>query len=158
MLQGIAKHLANRHGIVGCRAFQSVATSIANNSVTAIALNQESFDTHGFHDNATNNTRLTVPTGWDGDYLAIARLGFPSSVADKGKNVRVHKNGSIVETSGMTNSVSGYSFRVECISFLPALVATDYIEMCGFQDSGGALNSETDSFATSLTLILMGKR
>lgn len=39
------------------------AQSIANATPTKVQWNDEVYDTGAFHDNATNNTRLSVPSG-----------------------------------------------------------------------------------------------
>lgn len=59
---------------------------IAYNTKTAVAWNAEDFDTNTYHDNATNNSRLTVPsTGkylvaanviWDTNAGGLRRIGF----------------------------------------------------------------------------------
>lgn len=49
-------------GFVGCMAIKSADEAAANYSaLTAIPWTSEKYDTNGFHDNVTNNTRLTVP-------------------------------------------------------------------------------------------------
>lgn len=60
-----------------CRLVQLVTqVGIANNTITAITFTSEDVDTHGFHDNAVNTSRIT-PTvaGWYRFNGAVAWAG-----------------------------------------------------------------------------------
>ena len=48
--------------LVGCSITATGTQSISSSTWTALTYNSESFDTDGFHDNTTNNTRITIPT------------------------------------------------------------------------------------------------
>jgi signal peptidase I len=56
---------------VGCQAindnFSVSYTQYANLAIPFASADK--FDTNGFHDPATNNTRITIPTGYTGKYL-----------------------------------------------------------------------------------------
>lgn len=45
----------------GVRVNKNAATTISDATPTILGFNQERYDTNGFHDNATNNSRLTIP-------------------------------------------------------------------------------------------------
>ena len=45
----------------GCRVYQSVLQTI-NTTATVVNFGAELFDTNSYHDNATNNSRITIPT------------------------------------------------------------------------------------------------
>lgn len=63
-------HNATRHVGVGVHAYLNNATqSISTATQTPLTMNAEVFDTDGFHDNTTNNTRITIPSGLGGIYL-----------------------------------------------------------------------------------------
>lgn len=52
------------------------STSATINTNTVLAWNTEVFDPSTIHDNVTNNSRMTVPTGWGGIYQAISHARF----------------------------------------------------------------------------------
>lgn len=55
---------------VGCSAYNNnFSQSFTGGTEVTIAFPNEDFDTNGFHDNSTNNSRLTVPSGYAGKYL-----------------------------------------------------------------------------------------
>ena len=58
---------------VGAAAYSSNFT-LAGTGDQLISLPNEEFDTNGFHDNTTNNSRLTVPAGYAGKYLIMAHI------------------------------------------------------------------------------------
>lgn len=77
----------------GCRAYRSSAGSnISTSTPTAVEFNAELSDTHGYHDNATNPSRLTVPTTGSYDIAASVRLAL--NAASKKANLYLYKNGS----------------------------------------------------------------
>lgn len=93
------------------------------------------WDTDGFHDPSTNNTRLTVPSGLGGLYLVQASIGWDANAS----GVRQ----IIVETSTggfyADNVTTGNSTALrQTTSDIIRLAAGEYIELKAFQNSGGA--------------------
>lgn len=58
-------------GFHGCFVYRDTAQSMAKDTNILINMTQERYDTDGFHDTSTDNTRITIPSGLDGYYLAI---------------------------------------------------------------------------------------
>jgi hypothetical protein len=118
--------------LVGCSATRTnVSTAITANTAFAVALTAENFDTDGFHDNATNNTRLTIPTGKGGKYLISGyvnnALGSPGSYSI----LKLYKGGS--QLTGMGNRegdfARGNGDPILTFSEVVTLSAGEYIEM-----------------------------
>lgn len=57
-------------GTIGAKVYHS--TTQAANSGDALLFDSEEFDTDGFHSTSSNTSRLTIPAGLSGYYLAIA--------------------------------------------------------------------------------------
>lgn len=84
----------------GCKAFSTAARTMpndltptfpVNNNEIALILNAEAFDTDSIHDNAVNNTRLTVPAGVT---RIILRAGATINPNTAGlHHMRMRKNG-----------------------------------------------------------------
>jgi hypothetical protein len=124
---------------VGCQASNTGATvSIANNTQTKIALNTEIFDTDGFHDNTTNNTRLTVPTGKGGYYLVSGFSGFWGAAGGE-RTAYIFKNNAEIKAIWTAPSST-----VDCgmhVAAVVSLAAGDYVEFALKQNSGSSLQS-----------------
>lgn len=121
-----------------CSAYSNATQSVSNNSATALTLNAEDFDIGTMHDNATNNTRLTVPTGGDGLYAIIGQTNFENA-SDYYAELRLRVNGTteIAYSSGRANTSMNVHLQVQA---LYTLAAADYVELLAFQLSGSARN------------------
>lgn len=137
-----------------CGAYNSAGQSIATATWTSANLNSEDYDVGTMHDTVTNNSRITVPTGGGGLYYVCGILSFDSN----GTGVRagrLRKNGATVLTqcnqpnAGATDAVS------VPLNTVISLNAADYIEMQGYQNSGGNLNigSATRELGCTLQMV-----
>ena len=137
----------------GCKAFSSVGIVLPNDAAPtfpvnaneiALALNSESFDTDSIHDNAVNNTRLTVPAGVT---RIILRGGATIGPAVTGlHHLRMRKNGGSgsIDT-GMaifiphqTVPAGGSGSNKGLDSFTSGVINTvagDYFEMYGLNQN-----------------------
>jgi hypothetical protein len=120
---------------VGAYATKTAAQTLTNNTDTVLSWNAERFDTDGFHDNSTNNSRMTIPSGKGGKYLVVASAYWATGSGYRELNVL--KNGSIVN---YFYTVIDVNYGFQNISTIVDCVATDYLEVRGFQNSGGNLN------------------
>jgi hypothetical protein len=121
----------------GAAAFKGVrvsrasgTVSLGNNVVTAIGFDEEEFDTDTFHDNSTNNTRLTIPT--TGKYHIGGNFYTTTSLVADGL-IRVDGTQGI---AFVRNAATG-TFTGVFISTIYQLTAGQYVEMCG-RTPGGA--------------------
>lgn len=124
---------------VGAKVYTSAAFSIPNSAQTPIAFDVESFDTHGFHDNSTNNTRLTIPAGRGGKYLVLGGVYYSGSSTGSWRQTLITKNGSIIVDSN-DMPINTAAHRVDVMTVL-SLVPGDYIEIQSWQNTGGALST-----------------
>jgi hypothetical protein len=116
---------------VGVRVSRASGTvSLGTNTITAIGFDEEEFDTDAFHDNSTNNTRLTIPT--TGYYHIGGGFYLTSNlVADIG--IRV--DGSA--TLAAFKRESGGGFGSAALTTILSLTAGQYVELIG-RTAGGA--------------------
>jgi hypothetical protein len=123
----------------GVKAVRTTDFNINNDVDTAIQYNAaDIFDTDGFHDPATNNTRLTCPTGLGGYYLVAAEVHYaPDAVGFR--RVSLRYNGATVisrSQDGNPDASRDISIFTETVVFLNP---TDYVEVIARQNSGGTL-------------------
>lgn len=138
----------------GARVYKSAAVqSIPNSSYTAVTFDAESFDSAAFHDNSTNPSRLTIPAGKAGKYFINAALNY-AGAATGGRYAVIYKNGAREIQAEGTNE--GSLRTTVAVSAMLDLVATDYIEIYAYQDSGGALNIQNAAYATYAEIHYLG--
>ena len=128
-------------------AYLSADQSIANATVTKVNLNVESFDTDDAFDSSTNY-RFTVPTGGDGKYFFVGTITWVNLTNEDEGQVRIHKNGTFVQGSGYFQGQNG-TVTYQATQVLN-LVAGDYIELHGYQVSGGAISADGGEAYTNL--------
>lgn len=98
-------------------------------TAAAIAWDAEEEDTDAFHDNVTNNSRLTVPSG-----VTRVRVGVyvqtANTTANNTLSLRIRKNGSTsFMGGGGANAESSFtSDRVQAFTWPIAVTAGDYFE------------------------------
>jgi hypothetical protein len=126
-------------GFVGCSLTKSANQSLSNATLTAITFDGEKFDTDGFHDNVTNNSRMTIPSGKGGYYLITGNLTF-SSASTGSRRADIYKNGAIIALPWSCPPNSGSNWTGGSFAHIANFAVADYIEIFGFQDSSGALN------------------
>jgi hypothetical protein len=74
----------------GCSAYRSSSQVLSGGAYTAIDWNAEHWDTNGYHDNGTNPSRFTVPSGKAGYYSFKFNLGIGAITGDNYFHIRVN--------------------------------------------------------------------
>lgn len=103
-------------------------------SATVIAFDQEVYDTDGYHDNAVQNTRLTVPSGVS--YVNLcANVRLANVTGSTISQVQIWKNGSVTYDGTATLDVftSGTSRQMSATALGVAVTPGDYFEVAVFQ-------------------------
>lgn len=119
-------------------------------TIYAIPLNQETYDTHGFHDNTTNPTRLTCQKA--GTYIVTGQVSFAAN-ATGNRDTLLRVNGT--DYVGMLRLPAAASGSTSVpVTAIATLNANDYIELCGRQYSGGSLDLYyANSISNYLTIV-----
>jgi hypothetical protein len=127
----------------GCRVYDgSGAQSIANNTIQAVTMNSESYDTDAYHSTSSNTSRITIPTGLGGYYLVTGEVTMAANATGSRQGIITLNGtgGTRVATSNKEVPHASNNSQLAVVGVY-ALAAGDYIEMCAFQTSGGALNT-----------------
>jgi hypothetical protein len=138
---------------VGCYVYDSGAgQSIPNATYTIRNFNTELYDTDGFHDNSTNNSRITIPTGKSGYYLV--KWNQPLLTSAVGDRIfYIKKNGNLAGQHGGTPSAVYPVLEGGRVMYL---VAGDYLQLDVYQSSGGALNYGTTDTGGFFSVAFLG--
>lgn len=133
----------------GCSAYHN---AVQTGSAGVRSLNSEDFDTDGYHDNATNNSRITIPAGLGGYYLV---RGFVYTGASPDGStpilVRIQHNG--LDTVRGTNT---YQANVGgSTEWIGLLEAGDYVEI--YTDTiGNTGHASAPAAQNALSVALLG--
>ena len=140
---------------VGAKVYKSAAQSIPNATWTTLTFDSESFDTDAFHDNSTNNSRITIPSGKAGKYAVQWQTVWASN-ATGGRNTRLLKNGTNTAYGTWMNALSGDPTSTNNNALLNLAVG-DYLELLIGQGSGGALDaSASESVGCTFSVTYLG--
>jgi hypothetical protein len=89
------------------------------------------FDSAGYHDPATNNSRITIPSGKAGNYLIVANAATLNNQAYYQSNLRIIKNGvTAVPVAQSSSSVATNGINAHMsVTALTGLGEGEYVEM-----------------------------
>lgn len=145
-------------------AWQSVAQSLPNGTVTAVTFTSEVYDVvqsgdTASHDNTTDPSRIYVRTS--GKYEISAQVQIASNATGaRTATVRLNAAGNgaagTVLATNQQSPVTGISTSVSTPTIEASLTAGDYIELFATQTSGGALNTVAGLGTTFMRMKLTG--
>jgi hypothetical protein len=142
---------------VGCLATISGSQTISNATQTKKTFTgTDVFDTDGFHDPASNDTRITIPAGKDGYYLIYAQVTWDASSAGRRIIYLTKNNTSTLRLAEGFSTATNTVYPALSILTVANLVAGDYIETEIFQSSGGNLNTDAGSGAHQFGVVKLG--
>lgn len=121
-----------------CRATRNGNQSINNTTWTKIDLDGEDIDPKAMHSTVTNITRVTVPVA--GVYRVYGRVQYEANATGI-RGIDFYKNNSGLSlTSTYVDNLGAGTSASATNSAIVKCAANDYIEILGYQSSGGALN------------------
>lgn len=129
------------------RAYRTTSNqSLSDATATAISLGAESYDVGAMHDNSTNPSRITIPTGGSGTYSFVGQITFDNNATGR-REIAIYKNGSkVAENKNFTSD--GTEDTAIQVFFLDSSSQGDYYELYGYQNRGGALDVIFGEFKT----------
>jgi hypothetical protein len=130
--------------VQACRVTRNATQSITNNTVTTVNFNAEVFDPTGMHDNAVNNSRITIAV--DGYYVVGFNAEFASAADYNRTLVSVTLNGGNRIAHQQVPGTAVAAPPRHAVGTMIQLVAGDYIEAEVFQ-------SNTAPAARNLSLV-----
>ena len=114
--------------------------SVSNNTNTPIFWNGEDLDTDGGHSNVTNPSRYTVGTA---GYYHLSTVVVWATNGSGYRHIFLAKNGDTSFRYGSNYTfvlgISGAQICLSTCAVVPLQVG-DYVEVWGFQNSGGSLD------------------
>jgi hypothetical protein len=146
---GLAWGAAPAASFVGCMAVASASQTIANATDTAVAFGgTDLYDTDGFHDPATNNSRITIPTGKGGKYRFETMIRWDGN-SSGARSIKFYINGSEGQTVYRAPAFAAGAV-INTPSFTLNLSAGDYVQIYVNQTSGGNVDIDNSGSGTQL--------
>jgi hypothetical protein len=133
-------------GFVGAKATRTSSQNINNNTFTAVLWNSDIYDTDAIHDTSTNTDRFTVPSGKDGKWAITASVLWAGSSTGE-RRIAIYKNGSAT-SDDFRLSGQGSAGQTIAINSVFDLVATDYLSVYVYQESGSTLAIDSVNFCS----------
>ena len=137
----------------GCRLFKSTGQTIADSTNTALTFDSETYDTNTYHDNSTNTSRITIPSGKAGYYLFVCKWSIGENATGY-RQVELRKNGSAVDRTSIRGTSSGQNFVT--LSTVQSSAISDYFEFFVFQTSADNLGAESGTLQTVFSAAYLG--
>jgi hypothetical protein len=127
--------------------YRTTAQALTTATLTAILFDAEYYDTGACHSIVSNTTRLTVPSGGGGVYSIAGTITYDSN-ATGGRAAYIRVNGVDYYGTTQVPALNGADTMVTTYDEV-LLGAADYVELIGWQSSGGNLNAKSATPATS---------
>lgn len=125
-------------GTYYCSLRRTANKSLTSGVVTTVDWNAEASDDYGMHDNVTNNSRITIPSGGDGWYQIESLVRFSAlSLGDRAWYIKI--NGSVYWQERHSSSGAAGETRMAG-KYTIKLSAGDYIELDVFHSAGSSIN------------------
>jgi hypothetical protein len=129
---------------------------MSNETFTVINWDAESFDTNTFHDNSTNNSRITIPSGKAGKYLFTCILSLQSNTVGT-REINLRKNGATIAIFKVrANNASGFPENYVGITSLEDASVSDYFEIRAWQNSTEVQGIGTGSAESIFSAMYLG--
>ena len=136
-----------------CRVKQTSGQTVNDATPAIVTFGAEDFDTDAMHDNATNNSRVTINTA--GVYLIIASAAYTAGVSDDA-SMSLLKNGAGgiggYVSWGPANTGAGMTSTL-----LIELAVNDYIELSLYQNNSANTARTTSTTQTYLMAVWQGQ-
>jgi hypothetical protein len=139
----------------GVFCYRNSTYSTTTGAGVIVPFDTERFDTNGYHDNSTNNSRLTVPSGKEGKYwISFAASWAANTNGDRAVSIR--KNGSTYLCTANIRASTASSGTTAYAQTILDLAVGDYVEMDAFQGSNGNLDLIVSDQTTYISMYLIG--
>jgi hypothetical protein len=133
------------------KANATAVQGMADSVFTSMPLAGEDFDTRKMHDNVTNNTRLTCKAV--GRYLINGQIVFSTNANGlRSASIKLN-NATFIATQKQPAAAS--ETTIVNVTTICQLAVNDYVELIGYQTSGGVLNTSL-AYPTYLSMVKVG--
>ena len=148
-ISGLSTTLTNLQQPPVCIVRQATSQNVNDTTDTAITWDAEDYDSHNIHSTSTNNSRVTIPAGWDGIWEVSAIVMWNLNASGI-RQTRIFVNGNprlMLDRQAITQTrvcqIGGCGFI--------NVVAGDIVEISVQQDTGSVLSTNVTNAAFTST-------
>jgi hypothetical protein len=150
-ISDIARMLAASSERPICRCLATSTQNIPDATLTPLAFGAEDFDTHGFHDPVTNNSRITPTVAgyyrFAGTYFNGPRTDFVTVDASFRKNGATSMAPADRRTFSTAATQVSQAMSCSATAIIYCNGTTDYVELMAFQDNAAGVANTTNQSA-----------
>lgn len=124
-----------------CMLRQTVAQTLTTGTTAPITFDTEDIDTDNQHSTSSLTSRVVIGNtlGW---YRASGHVHFAAGTTATRRGTGLYFNGALkagAQSLGWCASAANAGNAVLTVVYVQAILSTDYIELAGYQDTGGNL-------------------
>lgn len=123
----------------GARAYHSTTQTVTSTSTGALAMDSERYDTDTFHDNSTNNSRLTVPATAKYHFGCVVEAGTSSPGVTGTWEIRLRLNATTTISQETVAIGTSPLTRFTSISADWSCSSSDYVTVELVNNTSGTL-------------------
>jgi hypothetical protein len=121
-----------------CDVYATTSQTFGNGTATGVNMDSENSDPDGLHSTSTNTSRVTIKK--PGLYLITGFMTFKPGAGYR--EVDIQKNGVVSGSTLVAGGANTNNDYISCSVVTEApLAAGDYVELTGYQTTGGNLDS-----------------
>lgn len=109
-----------------CSLYKTANQTVTTNTISRITWDAELYDTIALHSTVTNNSRITIPTGYAGIWRATINMGEVGAIG--AHHVALYLNGAIVKLARYDSGGGGAVAGMYTMSYEINLAVGDYLE------------------------------
>ena len=147
---------ASGASFAGTSVYKTANQAITNATATVLTWNAELLDVGGYHDNATNNSRITIPSGKAGYYMFQAKISFIANATGQRSIFLFVNGGANAVCRADQSSSSTTENQTVFFSQLYSCSVGDYFEVKAYQTSGGSLNVGSGDTESTFSATYLG--
>lgn len=125
--------------VARARVTKSGLQSITDNTITSVLWDTEEYDTNTFHSTSTNTSRIVIPSGLDGVYMASYTVVFNGTASQISSAWMLKNAAGNRQAFGQAKNDATNGIGITGSASIPLSVG-DYLEVMVFQNSGVALD------------------
>lgn len=143
----------------GAMAYKAGTQTVTTGAIGALGLDTEEYDTDAIHDNATNNSRMTIPTGMGGKWLFTGSAYAASGLTTAASSIFLRIDGTTDVRGGAQGGIASNAINQAIVTAALSLSAAQYVDLCFYNGTAGTVtigHASAAGIQTTLSATFLG--